>query len=193
LPGSVARSPSLPLAPSVHNYLARTLDIRIPAVRIYANQAADQVARRQQADAVTYGRNILFRSGKYDPATRQGLALLGHEVTHVARGEASHAAWQSEKVWQHEEARQHEEAAALQNEQQVLNGFAALPATPLVTPPVLGPPSPPPASSPMPRAAPTPQAAATGRSLNEAGGREAMPAALTGGNCNRSKRQSIAI
>jgi hypothetical protein len=181
LPNSVARSLSLPLAPPVRNYLARTLDIRIPAVRIYANQAADQVARHQQADAVAYGRNILFRGGKYDPSTRQGLALLGHELTHVARGEASHPALPNE------------EAAALQNEQRMLDGFHDLPSTPLAAPPLFGPSSigtssPPPPSVPIQQPAPpTPQTAVTGRSLNEAGGREAGSTSLTAGQMQQIK------
>lgn len=188
LPASVVRRPSLPLAPPVRNYLAHTLDIRIPTVRIYANQAADQVARRQQADAVASGRNILFRSGKYDPATRQGLALLGHELTHVARGEASHAAATAVALpalpaQQGRTAWQSEEAAALQNEQHVLDRLAGLPETPRLAPLAFG------QSSPLPAPAPTPRAAATGRSLNEAGGREATPAAaaLTAGQLQQIK------
>ena len=73
------------LEPQVQGYLSRLLDLRIPAVRIHTGQAADAAARRLNADAVSFGRSIMFRAGKFDPDSAAGLGLLGHELTHVAQ------------------------------------------------------------------------------------------------------------
>jgi hypothetical protein len=35
--------------------------------------------------AVTFGDHVMFRSGRYDPATPPGLSLIAHEVMHVAQ------------------------------------------------------------------------------------------------------------
>jgi hypothetical protein len=161
LPPSVANSPSLPLGAPVRTYLTRALDLRIPAVRIYANQAADRVARQHRADAVTYGRNILFRAGKYDPSTRQGLSLLGHEVTHVAQEEQGSTA-QARYGWVQTES------AALQNEQSVLDRL---------DPKGAGPPIARPPSAALPSLPAVPRTAATDRTVNDSDGRNTAPAA----------------
>ena len=67
------------------HFLAGFLNIRIPAVKIYTNQAADRVTRSYGADALTYQEKILFRAGKYKPRETAGIALLGHELTHAAQ------------------------------------------------------------------------------------------------------------
>lgn len=36
-----------------------------------------------RAGAVTLGTNVAFRSGRYDPSTARGLALIAHECVHV--------------------------------------------------------------------------------------------------------------
>ena len=35
--------------------------------------------------AVTLGNQVFFRSGRFDPVTPRGLALIGHEAEHVAQ------------------------------------------------------------------------------------------------------------
>lgn len=65
--------------------LSRVLQLHIPSVPIYANQAADELTRRAGADALAYPDRIVFRDGAYNPRSTAGLALLGHELTHVAR------------------------------------------------------------------------------------------------------------
>jgi hypothetical protein len=37
------------------------------------------------AAAVTWGKSIWFRMGMYDPYAIEGIALLGHELVHVAQ------------------------------------------------------------------------------------------------------------
>jgi hypothetical protein len=85
LPPTVERSSHVLLDGRIKQFLAGLLNIRIPTVKLYTGQAANQVTRQHGADALTYGDSILFRSGQYQPREPAGLALLGHELTHVAQ------------------------------------------------------------------------------------------------------------
>lgn len=70
---------------SLKDFLAGILNIRIPAVKIYANQASDELTKQFDADALTYENRIFFKAGKYNPRDRKGISLLGHELTHIAQ------------------------------------------------------------------------------------------------------------
>lgn len=153
----------MPLDARTRARLAGLLDIRIPAVRLYVSQAADAVARRHRADAVTYGRHILVRVDRYNPGHTGGLALLGHEVTHAAQATPAQGGGPYGPRTPVEQ-----EAAALANEQRILRSAAPGAGVPPI-------PLPPPAGSPgagaPPQSAPAapaaqPQTAAAGRSLN---------------------------
>ena len=80
------------LDPYVQGWLSRLLDLRIPAVRIHTGQAADATARRFNADAVSFGPDIMFRAGRFAPDSATGLGLLGHELTHVAHTQLDRSA-----------------------------------------------------------------------------------------------------
>jgi Domain of unknown function (DUF4157) len=114
MPTGITHGLSLPLDAQVQKFLSGLLDFRIPAVKIHTNQAADQVARRFGADAVAWGDRLLFRSGRYEPATARGLALLGHELTHAAQAANPPKAPGPETAAQ-------EELLALANEQRILD------------------------------------------------------------------------
>ncbi|AFZ68540.1 eCIS core domain-containing protein [Deinococcus peraridilitoris] len=58
-------------------YLAR--------VRVHTGSAAHAFAKSIGALAATNGADIFFQQGQYDPNSRSGLELLGHEVTHVVQ------------------------------------------------------------------------------------------------------------
>jgi hypothetical protein len=45
---------------------------------------ADAQARAAGADAVTVGRDVYLRQGRWAPRREEGVALLAHEATHVA-------------------------------------------------------------------------------------------------------------
>lgn len=53
------------------------------AVRIHADSDASRTARAINAEAFTYGRDIYFGAGNYNPGTFAGRRLLAHELTHV--------------------------------------------------------------------------------------------------------------
>jgi hypothetical protein len=52
-------------------------------LRVHDDGAADALARTHRADAVTVGRDVYFRDGRYRPRQERGFALLAHEATHV--------------------------------------------------------------------------------------------------------------
>jgi hypothetical protein len=67
--------------------LARLADVIGPAaasVRVHSRAEADAIAASRDADAVTIGTDVLFRSGRFRPETREGFGLLVHESVHVA-------------------------------------------------------------------------------------------------------------
>lgn len=112
----VERSSYSPINTSLKNFLDSILNIRIPNVKIYANPAADTLAKGFNADAIAYDDKILFRTGKYNPQKPESIALLGHEMTHIAY---------SQNPNNRQIARDDiEEQSALNNEKQVLSYFS---------------------------------------------------------------------
>jgi len=108
----------------IQEMLAGMLNLRLPAVKVQADAQADAVARGLAADAVAYHDRILFRAGKFAPHTPAGLALLGHELTHIAAAHGQPIAQPGAR------GGDVEEAAALHNETRVIQHFAAEPAMP---------------------------------------------------------------
>ena len=54
-------------------------------VRVHADSRAAAAARKENAEAYTYGRHVVFGAGKYKPRTADGQRLLAHELTHVVQ------------------------------------------------------------------------------------------------------------
>ncbi len=52
-------------------------------VKIHTGEKAERSAKQLNAQAYTYGNNIVFAKGKYQPETEEGKRLLAHELTHV--------------------------------------------------------------------------------------------------------------
>ena len=145
LPSGGARD----LDPALRAFIGRLIGRSIPPVRVHTGRAGDIVARRFDADAVTARRDVFFRSGQFDPATPRGLALLGHELTHVAQMSRSSDQTSRRTAAPAVDSR---EADALGVERALLAGG---PPSPLVVSP---PPAPPPGQTPQ-----APMAAARGR------------------------------
>ena len=118
----IERGGYVTLDPRLQDFLAGILNMRIPAVRIYANQASDAVVKRFRADAVTYEDNILFSAGKYDSRDKAGIALLGHELTHAALARMQHQSMPAHEMLYGHEA---EERQALNNEKMILQHLSA--------------------------------------------------------------------
>ncbi|MEC0266623.1 DUF4157 domain-containing protein [Paenibacillus anseongense] len=52
-------------------------------VNIHNNPASSKINASLGAEAFATGNDIFFREGRYNPDSRQGQELLGHELTHV--------------------------------------------------------------------------------------------------------------
>ena len=54
-------------------------------VNIHTNEEAVEMNKELNAQAFTYGSDVYFNSGKYDPGSAKGKHLLAHELTHVVQ------------------------------------------------------------------------------------------------------------
>lgn len=54
-------------------------------VRVHNDGAAHDSAKSVNAQAYTVGSNIVFQSGKYEPASDAGKHMIAHELTHVVQ------------------------------------------------------------------------------------------------------------
>src|SRR4029079_4046519 len=52
-------------------------------VRVHADSRAAAAARKENAEAYTFGQHVVFGAGKYKPHTPDGQRLLAHELAHV--------------------------------------------------------------------------------------------------------------
>ena len=55
-------------------------------VRLHTDEAAAEMSSSISAKAFTYGNDIYFNQGQFNPKTRDGQKLLAHELAHVAQG-----------------------------------------------------------------------------------------------------------
>lgn len=82
--GKFSRMASETLDPRIQRYLEQLLKFRLPTIQVHTSAAADRLARRYGADAVTSRAAIYFRQDAFDLSTSKGLGLIAHEATHVA-------------------------------------------------------------------------------------------------------------
>jgi hypothetical protein len=91
----------------------------MPHVRLHNDASANFMAAKLNAEAFTMGRDLFFASGKLNLSTPRGIALLGHELTHVKQQEQQNAALNiGEMETPRYEALENE---ALANEQTILS------------------------------------------------------------------------
>jgi Domain of unknown function (DUF4157) len=75
-----------PVPAGVRDQLRPVLGPGVDLARVHADARSDAFARAQQADAVTVGPDVYFRSGSFAPQSPRGLGLLAHELSHVTDG-----------------------------------------------------------------------------------------------------------
>lgn len=122
LESKIEQSSHFTLDSRLKDFLAGILNIRIPTVKIYANQTSDTLAKKFSADALTYEDKILFKAGKYDPRGKRGIALLGHELTHAAQSRMQNRNVPEQMIINVPEE---EERESLDNETRVLRYFSS--------------------------------------------------------------------
>jgi hypothetical protein len=74
-----------PLDPALRRDMEASLGAPLPETRIHDHPAAGALAEAMGANAVTHGRDVYFRSGRFATTTRAGRELLAHELIHVVQ------------------------------------------------------------------------------------------------------------
>lgn len=67
-------------------------------VEVHTDAQSNQLANAFGAEAFTVGRHIFFASQKFDLTTPKGIALFGHELTHVRQQEERPGLFRSEGI-----------------------------------------------------------------------------------------------
>ncbi|MEM9458844.1 MAG: DUF4157 domain-containing protein [Myxococcota bacterium] len=70
-----------PLEPEIQQHMERFFETDFSGVRVHEGPAASAMG----ALAFTLGEQLHFAPGLYDPASREGIELLGHELAHVVQ------------------------------------------------------------------------------------------------------------
>jgi len=79
------RGSGQPLPKSIRAFFESRFGYDFSHVRIHTDPEAAKLARALNAEAFTYGRDIYFGEGRYNPNTLAGKRLLAHELTHVVQ------------------------------------------------------------------------------------------------------------
>ena len=74
-----------PLPSAVRSSMESQVGYDFNAVRVHTDSNASHLARAVNARAFTVGSDIVFGSGEYSPASKDGQKLLAHELTHVVQ------------------------------------------------------------------------------------------------------------
>jgi hypothetical protein len=91
-------APGQPLDPATRALMERRLGPDFSRVRVHTDQLAARSAEAVAAQAYTVGYDVVFGTGRYAPATRDGQRLLAHELAHVRRQEWSGRALQRQPL-----------------------------------------------------------------------------------------------
>ena len=81
----VPPSGGTPLDAGVRSVMEGRFGHDFSAVRVHADSAANESAAAIGARAYTFGRDIVFGAGRYDPQSAAGRRLLAHELAHVVQ------------------------------------------------------------------------------------------------------------
>jgi hypothetical protein len=80
---AVTATPGQPLGPAVRAEMELSLGADFGAVRVHDDELANRSSAGLGALAYTTGEHVVFRRGRFDPASPVGQARLRHELTHV--------------------------------------------------------------------------------------------------------------
>jgi hypothetical protein len=71
------------LPDSTNQFMSSAMGADLSGVQIHTGQNASAMNQQLGARAFTYGNNIYFNNGEYNPASSRGKNLLAHELTHT--------------------------------------------------------------------------------------------------------------
>jgi hypothetical protein len=72
-----------PLPATTNRFMSTAFGTDLSRVRIHDNDTSHQLNQNIHAKAFTYGSNIYFNKGQYNPDSSGGRKLLAHELTHT--------------------------------------------------------------------------------------------------------------
>jgi hypothetical protein len=78
-------SPGRALAPLLRQDMESRFGHDFSRVRVHRGEAAEKSAQDVNAQAYTVGDDIVFGASRFVPASREGLRLIAHELTHVVQ------------------------------------------------------------------------------------------------------------
>lgn len=74
-----------PLPESERSFFEPKFGADFSDVRVHTSPEADAAARSINAKAFTHGKDMVFRSGTYNPGSRRSRKLIAHELVHVVQ------------------------------------------------------------------------------------------------------------
>jgi len=88
----VLSSPGHSLDGATRAFMERRFGHDFSQVRVHSDARAAESAQAVNAHAYTVGKDIVVRTGAYEPNTQTGQRLLAHELTHVVQQRKTHGA-----------------------------------------------------------------------------------------------------
>jgi hypothetical protein len=82
---SGARGNGTPLSAPTRNFMEAAFSTDFSNVRVHTGNESAEMSKGINAKAFTYGNDVYFNSGAYQPETQEGKRLLAHELTHVVQ------------------------------------------------------------------------------------------------------------
>ena len=79
------RGRGTPLPRHTRDLMSNAMQADFSSVRVHTDSQASSMSERVRAKAFTYGSDIYFNTGQYNPNTPTGTRLLAHELTHVVQ------------------------------------------------------------------------------------------------------------
>ena len=79
------------LEPETRSEMEAAFSHDFGTVRVHTDATADKLTEELGAKAFTTDRDIFFRQGTYDPGSKSGKRLIGHELTHVVQQDKGRA------------------------------------------------------------------------------------------------------
>ena len=75
----------LPLPEGTRSFMETAFSTDFSGVRVHTDERAAEMSQSIQAKAFTYGGDVYFNRGQYDPGSLAGKRLLAHELGHVVQ------------------------------------------------------------------------------------------------------------
>lgn len=80
---SASKGGGSPLPKGTRSFMENAFSTDFSAVRIHTDRHASEMSKGINAKAFTHGNDIYFNCGEFQPNTKKGKHLLGHELVHV--------------------------------------------------------------------------------------------------------------